>query len=438
MDRCRCGWAPDPGDRFCSRCGAAAVGDFNTVGTTGEALTSDRVRLAAYGAAGLLLLLVGLLVWPGGPPADERTDDRPVEDRDPAITLGIDQGRVESTAGQRAGDSTDQSAQPSADPKTEQSSPQADVSARPRTVDDGPVVGEPTGLGLIIGQRPFTTMRLLDLDTGAVHRLAAQGEPVGVIGSSLVFRRDERVLTATLDTADDTGTGLADGTGGWVEIASITDNRLWATPDGRTAPEGRVLVGFDEAGDPVDEVTIPRGHTTFGRDPYAELIQNAGGIFRRTGDGYRRVSDANLLLAGEQLVLVEDCDDAMVCGRRWYQRSNWVGPLDLPVPDLPSQGWGAIVGDDRWMVIMDRTAGSLTLHSLTDGRPARTLGQTGPAGSGGVALSPDGRWLVEQTTAGLELVDLDNGASWLYVGQPIEPESVVVFVALDRVGFLKP
>ncbi|MEM9651275.1 MAG: hypothetical protein AAGA65_04210 [Actinomycetota bacterium] len=450
---CRCGRVPGPSDNFCPGCGAPmetglgrdgqeahdAPDGLLIVGAESGRLESSTVvrsstvrRRALLGAAFLAVLLVGLTLWPtgerstpgaaiGGDPTDgasgDEVDGGPVGD-EPSGPADRSTGGTEGAAATR----------------DDASSIGISIGSgagglQPADGAVGPLLGEATGLGLVFGTPGFGPHDLVELDTGVVHELSATGELLGVMGSTVVVRQSNSLALYPLDTADPVGIAIEED-GSWINVMSITEDRLW-TSNG-SAPQGSGLSAYDRTGTRVDVVDTQMTFPFFGWDPRAEFIQGlAGGIYRRDGDGFRRALDAALVAAGDDVILVRECDDRLACGLVWYRKNNLTTPLDWWVPDVLSQSRTTVVGGDRWLVVQ-RWNGATAVHDVRTGRLVWSGDVTngGPIMFGSPSISADGRWLVEAGFDGIIVVDLDSGAEW-----PIDAGSeFAVLVDLADVG----
>ncbi|MEM9651276.1 MAG: hypothetical protein AAGA65_04215 [Actinomycetota bacterium] len=485
-ESCRCGRVQDPSDNFCPGCGAPTAGgaghdggvdrdDFLLIdGTTADRVESTSVaqsgagpRLLVVGALGLVVLLAGLTLWPKGEATSPEAAAAKAEDiaeAEDAAEAGDaaeadDTARADDTAEADDPAATDDSDDPTqddspadardgaeadepADPGDQPGATTADQATDDRNAADGvegedgssgPLLGEATGLGLIHVGRDFGRLGLLDLDTGVTHELAARGEPLGLLGSTLVTRASESVNLYPLDALD-TAPAVIGGTTGWVDVLSITEDRVWALDGSNLDSGGWTVIGYDRNGEAVEAVDADLAFPFFGWDPRANYVQGeAGGIYRRLGDGFQRVSTGTLAAIGDRLALVRECDEGLSCGMVWYRADDWEQPLDLTAPDVPVQSQVWLVADDRWLLVTSWILGTTNLYDVESGLLVRSLG---PGGGGpfenAVALSRDGRWLLDPGTTDAVIVDLDSGTEWPLDGFRA---GATLFVDLAAVGF---
>lgn len=391
--------------------------------------SSGHLRWAVLGAVGLGVLLFGLAQWPAGdatsPDAQDNAAAAVDGDENAAAT-----DSAEDDAAENAEDATEGEEEP--EDSGNSSTTQTEGAATGVAGVGGPLVGEPTGLGVIYGSQGFGRLKLLELDSGVLHDLEATGDPLGVIGSSLVTRRSESVSVYPLDSIDAEPV-IINGRGGWVDVVSISEDRIW-TVSGDTGPnpDGWMILGYDETGVEVDSLELAATIPFYGWDPSAEFVQGeAGGIYRRDGGGFERVSIGTLAAAGDDLVLANECDERLECRLNWYDVDNWDEPLDLPTPDLPAQGQARVSGNDRWLVATNWVDGSTEIFDVQTGELVRTVRTTNGPIQLSTGLSPDGRWLIDPGFGNTVIVDLESGVEW---PQDVRGE-VAVFVDLAVVGF---
>jgi len=94
-------------------------------------------------------------------------------------------------------------------------------------VPGGPLLGAPSGLHLVAPSRTGT-VRVLDLDSGSVTRVALDGTPLAVRGDGVVTRTlDGDVVWRPFPFEDDTAVLLQTGGGGAVAFLASGDDLVW-------------------------------------------------------------------------------------------------------------------------------------------------------------------------------------------------------------------
>ncbi len=279
-----------PDDRFCSRCGSSAyrvaggtagpappVDDGHESilleGTTAPSSVDlqEQVRsgssLPWVVAGGLVvgLLMWGLFRWPSseptaidGPPIDGASGQGPdpaVPDaRAPADPGGEERDQNWSTdlmLERRArigdGDRPDESDDPGRS---------ADGATGSLVGDGGPLLGEQTGLGLVIGPaRHRGPVEFLDLDTGRRHELAGiTGSPVAMVGSVLVIAQDGAVDVADLSQPEPKPRRIAGSPGRWTQVVGIDDGAIVVFEGGAGGVDA--LRAYSVDGTLVDELDV--------------------------------------------------------------------------------------------------------------------------------------------------------------------------------------
>lgn len=402
-----------------------------------EVHSSAQVRWVILGVVALGLLVVGLSQWPTGEAPPERDSDTAAEDDN--TEDGDSSSSRSSTTSAPVDDGAD-------DPGTTEATENGlEKDAEDETVGGdvaiGPVLGTEVGFGVVLGGTERQDLSLLDLDTGRVYELAARGHPVGVFDGAVVLRRNETVSLLSFDRQDAEGLALPRSPGGWTEVVAIGGDRLWVIEGDPTEDaEGFPVAGYNSAGERVDEATINPWFASGSLDPTGQLIQTSGGgVYIRNGDGFQRRSTGSLLVAGEEIVLLRECDDEMACQQVWYDRETWE-PLDYPKISLPTQGRSTLQNGDRWLYTLSWMTGKASLHEVRTGRTVPTGEGFGSHGQLMQApISSDGRFLVEAVSSGVRILDLQDGTEWVHElpDLPSYATTFGVFVDLADVGFLE-
>jgi hypothetical protein len=436
--RCGCGRPVEVDHRYCPACGSLVGhldpddGEAGPGGTVpllldpvaGPVTETGDVRAERSGLGRRLLVLagaavVGLLVWglfrqPSGEVAPDPSDEEGAaegDDADERTGGAADDGEGERTT------TTGRTIRTTASPRRSTTT----AAATPLTSPDGSpgvLLGEETGLSLVIGSVGVGELLVVDLDTGEVTSLGRiRGAPIGQVGTKLVLSGDNgRPSLFDLDDPEAEPIRLVPP-GSWGEVVRVTDDLVWMF---RERDGGTALVASDAAGREVDEVEgagdwldLSRFFGSIGRPP--DLISHpTGGLYRRQGGGYRRVASGRVLAVGDRLAVVEDCDEAMSCRGLWYdtETSELVG-FPSP-PPASTSGLFQLLGGDRWLLHADWRSGTTDLIEVATGRtvrelaPGAVLGPIGPL----VTLSGDGRWLLTREDGGPIVVDLDSGTGW--------------------------
>ncbi|MEZ5228797.1 MAG: zinc ribbon domain-containing protein [Acidimicrobiales bacterium] len=437
MAPCQCGTSNADDARFCASCGAALgepVGLLGTTSTVTNVATTegiDRRWMVAVGA--LLIAVIGWSVSSGR--SNEATpgeDQRGAELGDDTTTTTVPP--TTSTGGPTTTKRTTTTTEP-----------------EPPTVtivgDGGPLVGEPTGLRLIIGANSYRPS-ILDLDTGELVTASRSGgglDPQLVSGEWLVARQSERLVAVPLDDLGaDPVTLLPENSSPWLDLADLTprtDGRAWVY----TYDENATLMLVDLAtGEPIDEA-FADGHVRPGVVRFALgtsdgplLVDHAGGgVYEYTEGRYRQVSEGHLIVADDRRALVESCDDELVCRREWFDRRTWQ-PAPLEVPSSRADEISFLNGSD-WMILYQwGREPSAEMFNVVTGRqrPLVTDPYSGFVGERPV-VSTDGRWGAATISGDLVIVDLASDAEWhfddigLYSNQS-------VFTTLDVGYALRP
>ncbi|MGI9595941.1 MAG: hypothetical protein ACR2QK_07260, partial [Acidimicrobiales bacterium] len=280
----------------------------------------------------------------------------------------------------------------------------------------GPVLGELTGLGLVIGSYDSGgTIDILVLDTGEVFELpGVPGRPVGMVDQSLVASRYGEIFVADLSKPEPEPKTVFDAENGWNDYVEVDDGRIWTIADDA---ETLSMVAYSVDGELIDSVDLSLLGSGFGwpiMTGASDLVQSsAGGVFRRVGSDFERLSTGRLRTVGNELALVDECDDRLRCRSRWHRVDDWT-ELDLPAPSFDADAFSTVAGDDRWLLTTNWRSSEMTLTEVATGEVVRTWSDSLFYGYGDeVPISEDGRWLVDAGRGlGPSMVDLDSGTEW--------------------------
>lgn len=409
-----------------------------------EVSSSPPLRWVVPAVVALALLLWGLYAWP------KQAGETDLRGDDPATagsSLGSPSGRGESEPADPDRSTTAKSARPAPDAGETAERATAGGDQGGDGGDDGnpvgPIVGEPTGLGVVVGSYDSVDpLLLLALDSGRSFELSnLRGRPVGKTGQTLVLATWDDIHTADLTSRRPEAVSIMDfdimefdsGVSDYVQVVGET---IWTTAG---AGEDRRMVGLSIDGDLVDEVDLSGlslGFSWLNGPVGPDIVESkGGGVYRRSGSDFQRLSTGRVRVAGEAIVLVDECDDRMRCTSRWHDRETW-DSLDLPAPAYKEDTASVVVGADRWLLTTNWRTGGVELIEIETGLVAREWQGGGMLGFGQAApISPDGRWLVDLSVRSSPVVvDLDSGAEW-----PVElspgPDAVVTIIDLTGTAF---
>lgn len=449
--RCVCGRSVEDGHRYCPACGTL-VGHLGADGSPGtgrssttlldpdpETVGGEAASVRVTGSvhverSGLALRLLGvglagvvvMLAWSLFRPSAEEAADPDAASEEVSREVGHE--------GDDSGDSGDSEVEARAASTRRRTTTTRLEPATTGVVTApdgsvGPLLGQESGLTLIVGAAGGLTV--VDLDTGELQRFDGfRGHPRGMLGTVVVLGDNDGSGGPGLFDLARPEAGpirLVEGPS-WGEVAWIEDDRVWIYLESHTGSGHTLeLAAFDRTGTKVEVRDVDEasyGWGPFGSTHAFTLVNDmAGGLYRLEDDRYRRVSTGHALAIGERLALVRECDEVRRCLNHWYDTETFE-VLDLPVPEGRSnQSQLQILGGDRWLLDWNWGSNSLRLIEVATGAE-RQLGvdaraSIGPFGPQ-VALSPDGRWLLEPGTETWYVVDLDRDTTW-----PIELPSQI-------------
>lgn len=259
----------------------------------------------------------------------------------------------------------------------------------------GPLLGEPTGLGLlvVVGNGTFR----IDLYAGMIlpaglrlDPLEFEITPLGLLQRSSdgvsLWRAPGRGEPRSLPKTSFLGVG--------------PPQRLWFKQP-EAEPRG-FTVWYEEAGVDRVDVDLPRGSEIVLPDGLGGLVIGAlGGIYRwQPGDWTpRRFSVGSVLSAAGGFVLAAECDDDLGCGAVVHDlRTGTSRPAPI-VPGLEGPyAYGQVARDGEVLLALRTENGDPSLVAVTMAGAVVDLGKArlGCLRSGCAAMphwSPDGRWL---------------------------------------------
>ena len=413
MARCRCGDTPPDGARFCGSCGDAIDGQTGLLGvstTVTEVATAGRIDRRFLAVAGVLIAAMIAVAARSSSSDDAAT-------LPPTSTVPATTSPTTAAPSTTAPSTTAQATTPPDDRV---------VGETPTSTQLGngePLLGEPTGLQLVIG-RVTDRPSVLDLDTGEL--ILAPGasrslEPVTMYGDWLVARQgDQLVSVPASDLGADPVPLLPDAQ--WVDLVSISvvdDGRAWVNT--YDSDDVRLhLVDLASGNEIAQGPSRPNDQSFSGWSPPtaaggpALVSHVTGGLYEAdVVGGYRRVFDGRLIAADDNRLLVETCDDALVCRMRWLARDTWEQlDLEFPVTGSRTAGYTSFVAGTDWLSSLsyDADGQSLVLTHVVTGTTYEVDDQHVDRIVGGrLAISPDGRWMGIRYGFQLSIIDLVSG-----------------------------
>lgn len=446
----------DTGDRFCPACGAALAG-LGLAGDQQAGWTSSDSPDEPE--------LLGLEMAPAEPGLGRPL---PGDRRWPRMWLAVPAGvlvmAVALWAVGRTGaglDDTGDTAPPAAS-TTQPAAADADADDAPAASDEpattettadpasiptydaeagGPVLGRPIGWSLLIGDSFQTPLERLDLDTG--ERVDYEGVlagPVAALDGHLVLQDQDDAGLTTLRIVpldDPTGEGIEiltsdSGFGPQWPVAPAGDGRLWLYGDTGGTTTWRLIRLQD--GKRLDEVPAPSAWQVYpvpGGGPDV-ATSTSGGVYRRDGTGYRLISPGRPITVHQGAVLVTSCSAPADCQLQWLDADTGE-PVERPLPPAgaaPGVQWAGMIDDTgRFLLGYHPTgpAGEYTFV-LFDGDRQRVIDVDLDDLSGGLAASPDGRYLAAAGQRGVTIYDADQDR-WITVRRASYAGASVVFVA---------
>ncbi len=417
----------------------------NSVESRSEVSSAFPLRWAVAGAIAVALAMWGLYAWPqaenetavggqdlvdgdaenGAASADaDDEDDADSQDRTSDTTDRNNNDRSTTTESSDDEDTTTSDEEEADDEVTEEEEP------------PGPLVGEPTGLGVVIGSFDSGgALRVVSLDTGETFELSqARGRPIGMLDGQLVAAHHGEIYLTDLALSEGERTSIVNFQSGWIDYVELVDDRIWTVANDEDSYR---MVAYTADGELVDEIDMSAMTFGFGWPVAAsasELVQNtAGGIYRRSDSGFDRLSTGRIRAHGRSMVLVDVCDDRMECRAEWRHIDDW-SELDFPAPPSTVDSMSTVAGNDRWLMTTDWRHGTVSLVEIATGREVRSWSDRMMMGYGQSApISDDGRWLLDGSGIAT-LVDLDNEREW-----PTEirmsGDAVAVFIDLTETAY---
>jgi hypothetical protein len=404
---CRaCGAAVGNKFRFCSQCGRAVNAEVELLDlapvVSQEAVVqrgrSGRFWTAAAG--GLLAVALGAwLLGRGG--ADDASGEAAPGDR-PTTTR---------PSGNTADDATADSDRSGTDgPSTTRRPRSTTVSTTGMVGDGAPLLGEPTGLSLVYGTES-SVVRQLDLDTGLVTQREARGWPMAVTGRWLVLLNPSggTVEAVPFDDPEAEPSRISrPGGSPMAALAGPEPGQVWISEYG---PEGAIgrLVRIED-GAVLEEVALFVGSYGW----YGTMLDPtlsgspSGGIFEWSGGSYRRVSEAQLLAASDEVLLTQTCGEPAQCTLQWLDRRTFE-PVDRLLPaleDRPSPEGSPIELSPGGRVMAYYSADGPRVFDVVRGQQLPSQ-----PGTPSLAASPDGRYVAWPEGSRIAIYDTETGES---------------------------
>ncbi len=318
--------------------------------------------------------------------------------------------------------------------------------------DGSPLLGEPTGFRLVIGQTSGGPT-VLDLDSGELIRAPRQTrgfDPMMISGRWMVGQRADQLMALSTDDLAAPPVALESPSDlGWTQVIDLTPR-----PDGlawlfRFEAASQLVLTDLATGTAVDsavDTALGRVFDPFGGPNVASfgsgssppiVDSRAGGIYELGDGGFRQVAVGQVMAANDRQALVESCDTAMSCRRRWLDRTTWE-PLDLALPPDDADSIDFVGGSDWLLVARYSANASIELFDVTTGR-TRDLESNYYDGFNGrtPAVSDDGRWLAQEGGGALMIVDLDSGEERTFAEVPVSFAPRMLFTS-SAVGYATP
>ncbi len=408
----RCGATLDKAARFCGSCGtsvgSAAVSLVEVEGvesTHGWEVTSTvdagdgrpvrPRRWLMVAGGGVAAALIALALTGGGDP--DGAEDPAAED-----TSGAPQPST----------TVDEPVWP----PTSRPPPTTTIVPEPSLVDGAgnpiaaPVLGEPTGLTMVVGGAG--ALAFVDLDSSAitvvdipgrvdllthigsdVFALSFNGEPwtrVTADGMApVIYPGDENGTETGLDTTDQFGVGPGPAGALWLIPFSYDSS---AVPLAHLVPT--------ESGEILDSIEIPTGSYPVAVSGDSVIVAAPGGIYAlRSATEPRRLSPGSVIngFSGQEFtsrwLVVMECDPRLTCETVVLDAA---GGDRHPVTDAfprVASAYVTVAPDGRHAVVQDWSAGSSDVVNLETGATT-ALPFVGPLGIGAVSWSGDGRWVL--------------------------------------------
>lgn len=303
----------------------------------------------------------------------------------------------------------------------------------------GPVLGQDTGLSLVVGGSN-TPFRVLDLDTGGRVVSETILSPQFVAGSTLIYVSDtatwSSIELSDLDgerPSDDAGRAFSP-LGSAALVIPATDDTVWLTWSRTDGGRDWQLIDLESLG-VLREVSTPLAvRIPGGAEPFSgpEVVgSEAGGVFELQDDNtYEQVLDGVLIAVGTDAVLVRQCSATLDCTARWFSRDTWTMIEQAP-PDADLANGRLVAGGLLLAGAVPQPALGAGLYDVQSGQILRSLG---PAPLSGAVVSPDGRWLVRRLLGRVEVVNVLDGQSTVVLNLELGRGDSILWVETDQLS----
>ena len=300
-------------------------------------------------------------------------------------------------------------------PETSRSPTSAPPATRSRFVDRQ--LALPDAGQWVLFARDSDSVFRVQLDSGEVRR--TNGISVDTSNSVSLLAGLEEVLVVTADTGS--GTVVPDGLPARPiprrlqqasQLFPGPPGLLWAQNRRDPGPGVITLVDFDgrRQGKPVflgGAWPQPDGNGSL-------LFGDVGGVYELQDEALRRISTGTLTAAGQNHLLLAECDARHRCSSYLLDRDSGdrhqLGTVDTS--SLPS---GALSPDGRHVALVDwqgSSAPKLSVQDLRTGKRRRIEGLSanyGPDPLSTLAWAPDSRWLVMLLDSQISVLEVNSG-----------------------------
>ncbi len=300
---------------------------------------------------------------------------------------------------------------------------------------------QPAGSSLLVGGEGSALQRI-DLDTGRVVVYEHRGSPLAVGGGRLLLQVSGTTTWRSIDLDRNEAPSIELDVDSGIHLPAFVepDGSLWVVPyDGSSAALRRIDLETGRTVESIDLVGV--GASLLAPQAMGEPMATpdlvngrTGGLHRWTADGFEWVAPGRLLTTGQNLALVEECDEALRCRRRWIDTGT-LETVDHPLPEV-ERPWLSIVGDDGWLVATGPPDWATQIIDISTGRPI-DLETDGYQAR--LTFSADGRFAAWPTFRGVEIMELASGHHGVVpavdLGLESRPIPSVLFVdneAFDR------